>query len=83
MATITGFIEKIKFRNEENGYTIMTVIDQSDGDEVVMVGTVSYAAEGDMIQATGRMTEHPVYGEQHRRIRPPWNAIWVPEPSRG
>ena len=64
MATITGFIEKIKFRNEENGYTIMTVIDQSDGDEVVMVGTVSYAAEGDMIQATGRMTEHPVYGEQ-------------------
>ena len=29
-----------------------------------MVGTVSYAAEGDMIQATGRMTEHPVYGEQ-------------------
>lgn len=50
MATITGFIEKIKFRNEENGYTIMTVIDQSDGDEVVMVGTVSYAAEGDMIQ---------------------------------
>ena len=34
MATITGFIEKIKFRNEENGYTIMTVIDQSDGDEV-------------------------------------------------
>lgn len=42
----------------------MTVIDQSDGDEVVMVGTVSYAAEGDMIQATGRMTEHPVYGEQ-------------------
>ena len=64
MATITGFIEKIKFRNEENGYTIMTVINQSDGDEVVMVGTVSYAAEGDMIQATGHMTEHPVYGEQ-------------------
>lgn len=64
MATITGFIEKIKFRNEENGYTIMTVIDQSDGDEVVMVGVLSYAAEGDMIQASGHMTEHPVYGEQ-------------------
>ena len=64
MATITGFIEKIKFRNEENGYTIMTVTDQSDGDEVVMVGVLSYAAEGDMIQASGHMTEHPVYGEQ-------------------
>lgn len=70
----------------------MTVIDQSDGDEVVMVGTVSYAAEGDMIQATGRMTEHPVYGEQLQiesyELKNPkmpllWSAIWVPEPSRG
>ena len=64
MATITGFIERIKFRNEENGYTVMSVTDQSDGDEVIMVGTLSYAAEGDMIQASGRMIEHPVYGEQ-------------------
>ena len=24
MATITGFIEKIKFRNEENGYTVLS-----------------------------------------------------------
>ena len=61
---ITGFIEKIKFRNEENGYTVLSVTDQSDGDEVIMVGTLSYAAEGDMIQASGRMIEHPVYGEQ-------------------
>ena len=64
MATITGFIEKIKFRNEENGYTVLSVTDQSDGDEVIMVGTLSCAAEGDMIQASGRMIEHPVYGEQ-------------------
>ena len=42
----------------------MSVTDQSDGDEVIMVGTLSYAAEGDMIQASGGMIEHPVYGEQ-------------------
>lgn len=64
MATITGFIEKIKFRNEDNGYTVLSVTDQSDGDEVIMVGNLSYAAEGDMIQASGRLVEHPVYGEQ-------------------
>ena len=29
-----------------------------------MVGTLAYAAEGDMIEASGHMTEHPVYGEQ-------------------
>ena len=50
MATITGFIERIKFRNEENGYTVMSVTDQSDGEEVIMVGNLAYAAEGDMIE---------------------------------
>ena len=64
MATITGFIEKIKFRNEDNGYTVLSVTDQSDGDEIIMVGNLAYVAEGDMIQASGRMIEHPVYGEQ-------------------
>lgn len=64
MATITGFIEKIKFRNEENGYSVLSVTDQMDGEEVIMVGNLAYAAEGDMIQATGSMGQHPVYGEQ-------------------
>ena len=64
MATITGFIERIKFRNEDNGYTVLSVTDQSDGGEVIMVGNLAYVSEGDMIQASGRMTEHAVYGEQ-------------------
>ena len=44
-------------RNEENGYTVLTATDQHDGDEVVMVGNFAYVGEGDMIQATGRLTE--------------------------
>ena len=32
--------------------------------EYVLVGTFSYIAEGEMIEASGRMTEHPIYGEQ-------------------
>lgn len=64
MATITGIIEKIKFRNQDNGYTVLSVTDQMDGEEVIMVGNLAYAAEGDLIQATGHMGEHPVYGEQ-------------------
>ena len=35
-----------------------------DGEEYVLVGTFSYIAEGEMIEASGRMTEHPIYGEQ-------------------
>ncbi|MCI9361227.1 MAG: ATP-dependent RecD-like DNA helicase [Hungatella sp.] len=62
MATITGFIEKIKFRNEDNGYSVLSV--SSENEEYVLVGTFHYISEGEMIEATGTMTEHPVYGEQ-------------------
>ncbi len=62
MATVTGFVEKIKYRNEENGYTVLEL--SSDGQEYVLVGTFHYIGEGEMITAVGKMTEHPVYGEQ-------------------
>ncbi len=62
MAAITGFVEKIKYRNEDNGYTVLEVA--CDGEEYVLVGTFHYISEGEMIEAVGTMTEHPVYGEQ-------------------
>lgn len=62
MATITGFVEKIKFRNEDNGYSVLSVT--ADGEEYVLVGTFHYIGEGEMIEASGTMTEHPIYGEQ-------------------
>lgn len=64
MAVICGFVERIRFRNEDNGYTVLSVRDKDDGEEVTMVGTFACISEGDMIQASGTMTEHPVYGEQ-------------------
>ena len=62
MAAITGFIEKIKFRNEDNGYSVLSVV--SDQEEYTLVGTFHYIGEGELIEASGTMTEHPVYGEQ-------------------
>ncbi len=62
MATVSGYVEKIKYRNEENGYSILNV--SADGLDYVLVGTFSYISEGDFIEATGRDVEHPVYGEQ-------------------
>lgn len=62
MAAVTGFVEKIKYRNEDNGYTVLTVA--SEGEEYVLVGTFHYINEGEMVEAFGTMTDHPVYGEQ-------------------
>ncbi len=64
MAVVKGYIEKIKYRNEENGYTVLSVSGAEDGEEYILVGTFSWLSEGEMIEAEGRETVHPVYGEQ-------------------
>ena len=62
MATVTGYVEKIKYRNEENGYTVLSVTDGKE--EYVLVGIFPYISEGERVEATGRMVEHSIYGEQ-------------------
>ncbi len=62
MAAVRGFVEKIKYRNEDNGYTVLSLA--AEDDEYILVGTFPYITEGEMIQASGTMTEHPIYGEQ-------------------
>lgn len=62
MATVCGFVEKIKYRNEDNGYTVLSLVNA--GEEYTLVGSFHYINEGEMIEAVGAMTEHPVYGEQ-------------------
>mgnify|MGYP003086523737 FL=1 len=62
MQTVSGYIEKIIYRNENNGYTVLSV--EGDGDDYVFVGTFNYIAEGEFIKAKGNMKLHPNYGEQ-------------------
>ena len=60
--TISGYIEHIIFRNEENGYTVMSVA--QGGDEMTCVGSFPILHEGEYIEAEGMFTEHAVYGPQ-------------------
>ena len=62
MATVKGYVEKIKFRNEENGYSVLQV--GYEGKDYVLVGSFAYINEGDLIEAEGWENAHPVYGEQ-------------------
>ncbi len=60
--TVTGYVEKIKFRNEDNGYSVVSINDGQD--DYILVGNFPYISEGERIEATGRMKDHPLYGEQ-------------------
>ncbi len=62
METVSGYIEKIVYRNEENGYTVMTIVE--DKEEITCVGTFRYINEGEYATLKGHFTVHPSYGEQ-------------------
>ncbi len=62
MAVVEGYVEKIVYRNEENGYTVLTLV--NEGEEITCVGMFQYIGEGECIEAEGEYIEHPMYGEQ-------------------
>lgn len=61
-----GYVERITFRNEENGYTVLFLADPEGEDEVCCVGNFSYISEGAYLHITGREVVHPNYGAQIR-----------------
>jgi len=60
--TIEGYVDHIIYRNQENGYTVASLI--VDGEELTCVGTFQALSEGETICGKGRYTEHPSYGQQ-------------------
>lgn len=62
MEVVTGYVEHIVFRNEENGYTVFN-LDSEDG-EVTCVGNFHYINEGEMLEIQGDYVNHSVYGSQ-------------------
>ena len=59
---ISGYVEKIVYKNEDNAYCVLEV--SSEGESIVLVGTFPFIEEGSFIEAEGVMRFHPSYGEQ-------------------
>jgi exodeoxyribonuclease V alpha subunit len=59
---LEGYVDKIVFRNAENGYTVLSLV--NDNAEVTCVGSFTFISEGEFIRATGSYTSHQLYGEQ-------------------
>ena len=66
---VTGYIDHIIFRNEDNGYTVMVLKGVNDEDELTCVGTFPVITQGASIEAEGNFIQHPVYGKQFQAVR--------------
>ncbi len=65
---VEGYVDRITFRNEENGYTVLHLVKPADGggeeDDVCCVGNFSFVSEGEYLLVKGREVVHKNYGPQ-------------------
>ena len=59
---LSGAVEEIIFRNNQNGYTVLTML--CDGVNATAVGTMSDVNIGDELKLVGQWKTHASYGEQ-------------------
>lgn len=62
METVTGYVEHIVFRNNENGYTVFNM--ECDDGELTCVGSFNFINEGELLELEGEYVNHSVYGLQ-------------------
>lgn len=64
MEKIEGTVEDIIYRNDENGYTVLSVM--VSGEELTVVGMMYGVTAGEQIMAEGEYISHNVYGQQFK-----------------
>ena len=62
MTYLKGYVDHIRFRNEDNGYTVLSL--DVDGDEETVVGAFPFLNDGEYISLEGDYVDHPVHGPQ-------------------
>ena len=71
---LTGVVRNTVFRNDENGYTVLSVF--ADGDETAVVGILPPLGDGERVTFYGGWVEHREYGRQWKA-----NGCEVEEPT--
>ncbi|MBQ8092221.1 MAG: ATP-dependent RecD-like DNA helicase [Clostridia bacterium] len=70
---LSAVAEETVYRNEDNGYTVLTV--RAGKQRFSAVGIMPQIGEGECLDLEGKWVEHPTYGQQLKvesiKIRPP------------
>ena len=65
LTEISGTVESVIYKNEENGYTVLRLNDQA-GAVITVVGCFPYASAGESMIVTGTWMNHAVHGRQFK-----------------
>lgn len=67
-ATLSGTVERVVFRNQENGYSVLSVRSKGHKEPVTVVGK-TLAGEGEVVHVAGSWKEHKRFGRQLEATR--------------
>lgn len=80
MQTLTGAVDEIIFRNDENGYTVL-VLETENGEPVTAVGAFPSVTPGDTLSLEGEFVIHPKFGAQFKTerasVQPPATPLGI------
>ena len=62
---LSGTVDSIIYKNEDNGYTVLRLLDEN-GERVTVVGSFPYAAPGEGMIASGTWMTHSIHGRQFK-----------------
>ena len=62
---LSGTVDSVIYKNEENGYTVLRLRDEN-GEGVTVVGCFPYAAPGESMIVSGNWVSHSVHGRQFK-----------------
>lgn len=77
MDKVHGYVDHIIYQNRENGYGVLSVIEEEE--EVICVGFFRNVEAGETLDIQGNYVDHPMYGMQMKaesyRVVPPDDAL--------
>lgn len=81
MESITGYIERITYQNEENGYTVLQLKCKGMKDCICVVGKFTCISAGETLYCEGAWKNHPSFGRQFEvtsfRVSAPADIIGI------
>lgn len=81
MEQIYGYIERITFHNQENGYTVAQLKEPKRSDLICIVGFIPGIQPGETIRCFGQWKHHLVHGKQFEvssfRIEAPADVVGI------
>ena len=63
---LSGTVDSILFKNEQNGYVVLTL--DTGGDPITVVGELGDIEEGEALDVTGEYTNHIKFGTQFKAV---------------